>query len=330
MKPIRRALRTGLAALAAATVLCTGSALAQNYPTRPIVLIVPFSAGGPTDVVARLLSVPMSKALGQSVVVENRTGAGGTIAGTVAARATPDGHTFLIHHNGMGTAPALYRKLPYNPLTDFEYVSQVIDVPMTLVTRKDMPAKNFAELRDYLKANGDKINLAHAGLGAVSHLCGMLLRQALGVELTTVPYQGTGPAMTALMGGHVDLLCDQTTSTTPFIQAGNIKLYGVTTAERIKTMPDVPTLAEQGLPNFQMVVWHGIYAPKKTPKEAIDKFGAALRTALKDPVVLEKLTQLGAIVPPDDKLTPEGLQTWLKQETDRYAPVIKAAGQFAD
>ena len=330
MKPIRRALRTGLAALAAATVLCTGSALAQNYPSRPIVLIVPFSAGGPTDVVARLLSVPMSKALGQSVIVENRTGAGGTIAGTVAARATPDGHTFLIHHNGMGTAPALYRKLPYNPLTDFEYVSQVIDVPMTLVTRKDMPAKNFAELSDYLKTNSDKINLAHAGLGAVSHLCGMLLRQALGVELTTVPYQGTGPAMTALMGGHVDLLCDQTTSTTPFVQAGNIKLYGVTTAKRIKTMPDVPTLAEQGLPNFQMVVWHGIYAPKKTPKEAIDKFGAALRVALKDPVVLEKLTQLGAIVPPDDKLTPEGLQTWLKQETDRYAPVIKAAGQFAD
>ena len=330
MKPIRKTLRSSLAAMVAATALCAGSALAQNYPTRPIALIVPFSAGGPTDVVARLLSVPMSKALGQSVVVENRTGAGGTIAGTLAARATPDGYTFLIHHNGMGTAPALYRKLPYNPLTDFEYVSQVIDVPMTLVARKDMPAKNFAELRDYLKANADKINLAHAGLGAVSHLCGMLLRQALGLEFTTVPYPGTGPAMTALMGGHVDLLCDQTTSTTPFIQAGNVKLYGVTTTERVKTLPDVPTLAEQGLPGFQMVVWHGIYAPKKTPKEAIDKFGAALRVALKDPGVLEKLTQLGAIVPPDDKLTPEGLQTWLKQETDRYAPVIKAAGQFAD
>jgi len=318
--------------LIAATAACLlpFAAWAEGYPTKPITLVVPFSAGGPTDVVARTLGAAMTKTLGQSVVIENKTGAGGTVAAAYTARATPDGYTFLIHHNGMATAPALYRKLSYKPLADFEYVSQVIDVPMTLVGRKDLPANNFKELLAYTKANGDKVNLAHAGLGAVSHLCGVLLRQAMDVSMTTVPFQGTGPAMNALLGGQVDLLCDQTTSTTPYIKAGNVKLYGVTTSERIKTLPDTPTLAEQGLKDFQMVVWHGIYAPKGTPKEAIDKFGAALRTALKDPAVAQRLADLGAIIPSDDKLTPEGLRTWLAQETKRYAPVIQAAGQFAD
>lgn len=305
-------------------------ALAQAYPTKPITLVVPFSAGGPTDVVARTIGAAMTRSLGQTVVVENKTGAGGTIAATYTARAAPDGYTFLIHHNGMATAPALYRKLQYNPLTDFEYVSQVIDVPMTLVGRKDLPAKDFNELRAYLKANGDKVTLAHAGLGAVSHLCGVLFRQATGANLTTVPYQGTGPAMNALLGGQVDLLCDQTTSTTQHIKAGSVKLFGVTTAARLKTLPDAPTLAEQGLKGFEVVVWHGIYAPKGTPKPAIEKFGAALKTALKDPAVAQRLNDLGAVVVPESKQSPAGLQTWLTQETARYAPVIKAAGQFAD
>jgi tripartite-type tricarboxylate transporter receptor subunit TctC len=324
--------RGALAAVlsAAAALLAPAAATAQSYPARPINLVVPFAAGGPTDVVARMLGAAMAKTLGQTVVIENKIGAGGTIAAAAVARAAPDGYTFLIHHNGMGTAPALYRKLSYNPLTDFEYVSQVIDVPMTLVGRKDLPAKDFKELLAYLKANAAKVNLAHAGLGAVSHLCGMLFRQAVGVDLTTVPYQGTGPAMNALLGGQVDLLCDQTTSTTPFIKAGSVNLYGVTTASRLKTLPDTPTLAEQGLANFQVVVWHGIYAPKGTPREAVEKFGAALRAALKDPSVAARLAELGAVVPPDDKLTPAGLQSWLQQETQRYAPVIKAAGQFAD
>ena len=324
----RAVLAAGLATVAA--LLAPAVATAQGYPAKPITLVVPFAAGGPTDVVARMLGAAMTKTLGQTVVIENKTGAGGTIAAAAVARAAPDGYTFLIHHNGMGTAPALYRKLTYNPLTDFEYVTQVVDVPMTLVGRKDLPAKDFKELQSYLKANAAKVNLAHAGLGAVSHLCGMLFRQAVGVELTTVPYQGTGPAMNALLGGQVDLLCDQTTSTTPFIKAGSVKLYGVTTAARLKTLPDTPTLAEQGLAGFQVVVWHGIYAPKGTPKEAIDKFGAAVRAALKDPAVAPRLAELGAVVPADDKLTPAGLQTWLQQETQRYAPVIKAAGQFAD
>jgi len=306
------------------------AAHAQGYPNKPVTLVVPFAAGGPTDVVARSIGAAMTKTLNQTVVIENKTGAGGTLAAAYVARATPDGYIFLIHHNGMATAPALYRKLPYNPLTDFDYVSQVIDVPMTVVGRKDLPAKDFAELLAYLKANGDKVNLAHAGLGAVSHLCGMLFRQATGANMTTVPYQGTGPAMTALLGSQVDLLCDQTTSTTQYIKAGSVKLYGVTTASRLKTLPDAPTLAEQGLKGFEVVVWHGIYAPKGTPKEAIDKFGAALKAALKSPAVAKQLDDLGAIVVPESKQSPEGLKTWLAQETARYAPVIKAAGQFAD
>ena len=317
-------------AAAAAGLLASGNAAAQGYPARPITLVVPFAAGGPTDIVARALSIPMGKALGQTVVVENKAGAGGTLAAGTVARAPNDGYTFLIHHNGMATAPALYRKLAYNPLTDFEYVSQVVDVPMTLIARKDLPAKTFPELQAYLKAQGDKVNLAHAGLGAVSHLCGMVFRQAIGVDLTTVPYGGTGPALQALLGGQVDLMCDQTTQTVPHIKAGSVRFFGVTTAQRIKALPDAPTLAEQGMKGFEVMVWHGVYAPKGTPKEATEKFNAALRTALKDPNFVARMADLGAEIVPDAKLTPDGLRTWLKQEIDRWGPVIKAAGVYAD
>ncbi len=312
------------------TALTTGAAWAQSYPTRPITLIVPFAAGGPTDVVARALGQSMTRTLGQPVIIENKLGAGGTLAAAYVAKAAPDGYTLLIHHNGMATAPALYRKLSYNPLTDFEYVSQVIDVPMTLLGRKDLPAKNLPELITYLKANGDKVNLAHAGLGAVSHLCGMVFRQAVGVDLTTVPYQGTGPAMNALLGGQVDLLCDQTTQTVQHIKSGGVRMYGVTTSSRIKALPDSPTLAEQGLRNFEVVVWHGIYAPKGTPAPALERVNQAVRAALKDPVVAQRMAELGAEIVPDSKLTPEGLRSWLKQETDRWGPVIRAAGVYAD
>ena len=307
-----------------------GAALAQGYPNKPVTLVVPFAAGGPTDVVARAISVPMSKSLGQPVVIENKLGAGGTLAANFVAKAAPDGYTILIHHNGMATAPGLYRKLPYNPLTDFEYISQVVDVPMTLLGRKDLPAKNLSELLVYLKANGDKVNLAHAGLGAVSHLCGTVFRQAVGVDLQTVPYSGTAPAMNALLGGQVDLLCDQTTQTTQHIKAGTVRMYGVTTRERIKALPEQPTLQEQGLKGFEVVVWHGVYAPKGTPKEALDKINAAVRVALKDPMVMQRMTDLGAELVPDSKLTPDGLRSWLKSETERWGAVIKAAGQYAD
>ena len=306
------------------------SAWSQTYPTRSITLVVPFAAGGPTDVVARTLSAPLSRALGQTVVVENKTGAGGTLAAAQVARAAPDGYTFLIHHNGMATAPALYRKLSYNALTDFEHVSQVVDVPMTLVARKDLPAKTLPELLVYLKAQGDKVNLAHAGLGAVSHLCGMVFRQAVGVELTTVPYQGTGPAMAALLGGQVDLMCDQTTQTVPQIKAGSLRFYGVTTAQRIKALPDAPTLAEQGLKGFEVKVWHGMYTARGTPAPVLEKINAALRAALQDPNVALRMAELSSDIAPMDKVTPAGLKNFLESEIAKWGPVIKKAGIYAD
>ena len=300
------------------------------WPTKPITLVVPFAAGGPTDVVARTLGAAMGKTLGQTVVVENKLGAGGTVAAGYVAKAPPDGYTFFIHHNGMATAPALYRKLAFDPLKDFDYVTMAVDVPMTLLARKDFPAKDLKELVAYVKANQDKINLANAGLGAVSQLCGMMLENAMGVKLTAVPFSGTAPAMNALLGGQVDILCDQTTQTIPQIKAGNVKFFGVTTRNRIKALPDAPTLHEQGLKDFEVVVWHGIYAPKGTPKPAIEKMNAAVRTALKDPDVMKRMADLGAEIAPDQQLSPEGLQTWLKAEIDKWGPVIRAGGKFAD
>jgi tripartite-type tricarboxylate transporter receptor subunit TctC len=301
-----------------------------QYPNHAVTLIVPFAAGGPTDVVARTLGASMSKALGQTVVIENKLGAGGTLAASYVAQAKPDGYTIFIHHNGMATATALYRKLPYNPLTDFEYIGQVADVPMTLLAKKDTPADTLPAFVTYVRANKEKINLANAGLGAVSHLCGMLFQQAVGVELTTVPFQGTAPAMTALLGGQVDMLCDQTTQTIPQIKAGKVKFYGVTTKQRIAALPDAPTLDEQGLKDFEVVVWHGVYAPKGTPREALDKLNEALRAALKDPMVATKLGELGAQIVPESKQTPAGLRDWLRSEIDKWGPVIRKAGVYAD
>ena len=303
---------------------------AQAYPTRSITLVVPFAAGGPTDVVARSLGAVMGKSLGQSILIENKLGAGGTLAAGAVAKSAPDGYTFLIHHNGMATAPGLYRKLAYNPLTDFEYVGQVIDVPMTLLGRKDLPANTAAELFAWVKAQGGKANLAHAGMGAVSQLCGMLFQQAMGVEMGTIPYQGTAPALNALLGGQVDLLCDQTTQTLPHIKAGTVKLYGVTTRERIKALPQVATLEESGLKGFEVKVWHGIYAPKGTPAAAVERFNAALRAALKDPTIVQRMAELGAEIVPESKQTPEGLCSWLKPEIDKWGALIRAAGTYAD
>ena len=314
----------------AAVLALSGPVAAQGYPNRAITLVVPFAAGGPTDVVARTLGAAMSRTLGQTVVIENKVGAGGTIAVNAVAKANPDGYTILIHHNGMATATALYRKLPYNPLTDFEYVGQVADVPMTLLAKKDMPADNLRDFIAYVRANKEKINLANAGLGAVSHLCGMLFQQAVGVELTTIPFQGTGPAMTALLGGQVDMLCDQTTQTIPHIKAQKVKFYGVTTKQRIAALPDAPTLDEQGLKDFEVVVWHGIYAPKGTPADATEKVNQALRAALRDPGVASKFAELGAQIVPEAKQTPAGLRDWVKSEIDKWGPVIRKAGTFAD
>ncbi|WP_167585455.1 tripartite tricarboxylate transporter substrate-binding protein [Cupriavidus pauculus] len=317
-------------AVAAMTALPGRAHASDAYPSRPIAMVVPFAAGGPTDVVARSVAAAMSKSLGQSVVVENRLGAGGTVSAAYVAKAAPDGYTILIHHNGMATAPALYSKLPYKPLTDFTFVGQVADVPMTLLGRHDLPANNLAELVSYIQKNQAKVNLANAGLGAVSQLCGMLFQKAIGVDLQTIPYQGTAPAMTALLGGQVDILCDQTTQTLPHIKAEKVKLYGVTTAERIAALPNTPTLREGGLKGFEVKVWHGIYAPKGTPPAVIDKLNGALRVALKDPAVMARMKDLGAVIVPEDKQTPEGLRTWLSSEIDKWSPIIKAAGVKAD
>ena len=316
-----------LAALAGCAREDAGTAA---YPTRPVTLVVPFSAGGPTDVLARTLAISMGETLGQSVVVENKVGAGGTIGAGHVARARPDGYTLLLHHNGMATGTALYSKLAYDPLHSFEFVGQVVDVPMTLIGRRDFPPDSAQELFAYIKAHRETINLAQAGAGAVSHLCALLLQRALGVEITTVQFQGTAPALVALVGGHVDLLCDQTTQTIPHIRAGRVKLYGATTRARIAALPNAPTLQESGLQDFEVVVWHGIYAPKSTPKAALDKVNAALRVALKDPTVTQRLAELGAEIVPESKQTPAGLRDWLQAEIEKWTPIIKSAGVSAD
>jgi tripartite-type tricarboxylate transporter receptor subunit TctC len=323
--------KTLLLACAAATSLgVMAPAHSQAYPDKPISLVVPFAAGGPTDVVARMIAIPMGKSLGQTVLVENAVGAGGTIASAKVARAAPNGYTIFIHHMGMSTAPALYKKLSFDPLKDFEYVGQVVDVPMTLLARKDFPANNFAELQTYLKANGNKVSLANAGLGAVSHLCGLLFMTQLGVDLNTIPYSGTGPAMNALLGGQVDLLCDQTTQTVPLIKDGRVKVFGVTTLNRLAVLPNVPTLAEQGMTGFEVKVWHGMYAPKGTPAPVLEKINAALRVAMQDPMVKQRLTDLSSDVPSADKLTPAGLKTHLEAEIAKWGPVIKKSGVSVD
>jgi tripartite-type tricarboxylate transporter receptor subunit TctC len=233
-------------------------------------------------------------------------------------------------HIGMATAPALYRKLPYDTLNDFEYVGQVADVPMTFLGKKSLPPNNLKELIPYLKANKDKLSYANAGLGAASHLCGLLFMSQNEIDLTTVPYKGTAPAMTDLIGGQVDLMCDQTTNTSQQIKSGTVKVYGVTSGHRVPSLKDIPTLAEQGMKGFEVVVWNGLYAPKGTPKPVIDKLVAALQAAVQDATFKQRLAELGAEPVPVSKANPESLRTMLKSEVDKWGPVIKKAGQYAD
>jgi len=319
-----------------ASVAMTATALAMSasaqaaFPDRPVSLVVPFAAGGPTDVVARMIAIPMGKSLGQPVVVENAVGAGGTIAATKVARAAPNGYTIFIHHMGMATAPALYKKLAFDPLKDFEYIGQVVDVPMTLLARKDFPASTLPELQAYIKSNPGKVSLANAGLGAVSHLCGLLFMTQLGAELNTIPYKGTGPAMNDLLGGQVDLLCDQTTQTVPMIKDGRVKVFGVTTLQRLSALPNVPTLDEQGMKGFEVKVWHGMYAPKGTPGPVLDKITAALQSAMQDPMVRQRLVDLSSNPAPMDKINAGGLKNHLEAEIVKWGPVIKKAGIYAD
>jgi len=314
----------------ATSILSVTSALAQDFPTKQVVMVVPFAAGGPTDTLARNLGVAMSSHLKQQVIIENTAGAGGTIAANKIAKSRPDGYNILIAHIGMATAPALYRKLPFNPLTDYEYIGQVADVPMTMLAKVGLPPDNLKELIAYVKANKTKLNLGNAGLGAASHLCGLLFMSRIEAEIQTIPYNGTAPAMTALIGGQIDLMCDQTTNTTQQIKAGKVKVYGTTTKQRVPSLAMVPTLAEQGLKDFEVAVWHGLYAPKGTPKPVIDKLVAALQAAVQDKQFASRLADLGAQPVSKDKATPEGLQNHLKAEIEKWGPIIKKAGQYAD
>ena len=318
------------AAALAATALVATAAHAQNYPTKPVTMMVPFAAGGPTDTVARSLAVAMGKSLGQTIVVENAPGAGGTIAPAKLKNAAPDGYTLRIAHIGMSTAPARYRQLPFKPLEDFEHIGQVVDVPMTFIAKKDLPPNDFKGLVDYMKANKDKVTLANAGIGAASHLCGLLFMSAIQTDVTTVPYKGTAPAINDLLGGQVDVLCDQTTNTTSYIKSGRIKAYAVTSKGRVDSLKELPPASEAGLPGFEVTVWHGVYAPKGTPKPVIDRLVTALQAGIADPAFVTKMQELGSVVVSKDKATPEGLRTHLKAEIDKWSPIIKKAGVYAD
>jgi tripartite-type tricarboxylate transporter receptor subunit TctC len=320
-----RKLLAALAALVASTAV-----LAQDYPSRTITIVVPFAAGGPTDTVARLMAQSMGKTLGQTVIVENAAGAGGTIGVEKVAKSKPDGYQLVLMHIGISTSPSLYRNLRYNPVTDLDPIGLITDVPMTIIARKDFPPKDMKELITYVKANSQKVTYANAGVGAASHLCGMLFMSAIQTDLTTVPYKGTGPAMTDLIGGQVDFLCDQTTNTTQQIKGGKVKAYAVTTKTRVPSLPDIPTMEQSGLPGFEVAVWHGLWAPKGTPKPAIDKLAAALQTALKDPGIIAKFAELGTEPVAQNRATPAALDAHLKAEVAKWAPIIKKAGIYAD
>jgi tripartite-type tricarboxylate transporter receptor subunit TctC len=318
--------------LATLALACT-TAVRAEYPEKAVTLVVPFSAGGPTDKVARDLAEALRKPLGgQAIVIENVGGAGGTLGATKVARAAPDGYTLLLHHIGMSTSPALYRNMQYKTLEDFEYLGMVNEVPMTLIGKPTLPANNYAELAKWIEANKGKINLANAGLGAASHLCGLLYMSAVKVDMQTVPYKGTAPAMTDLIGGQVDIMCDQTTNTTTQIEAGKVKAYAVTTPKRLTTpaLAKLPTLDESGLKGFNVSIWHGLYAPKGTPKAVQDKINTALRAALKDPEFIKREEALGAVIITDARLGGAEHKKFVESEIAKWTPIIKAAGVYAD
>lgn len=324
------ALKTTLSGLLAGAVLTASTAFAQGYPERQITMVVPFSAGGPTDTVGRLIAEKMSADLGQQIIVENVGGAGGTLGAGNVAGAEADGYTILLHHIGMATSATLYRNLAYNPLEAFEYVGLVTEVPMTIVARKDLEPTDFASLITYVKENADTITMANAGIGAASHLCGMLFMQAVEAPIVTVPYKGTGPAMTELLGGQIDIMCDQTTNTAEQIKGGTIKAYAVTSPARLDIFPDLTTVSEGGFPGMEVSVWHGLYAPKGTPAEVVDRLSASLQKALADPDIAAKLAELGTAPSSATDATPAALKAKLEAEIARWKPVIETAGVYAD
>ena len=317
--------------LAALTMTAAGAAFAQtSYPTRPITLIVPHAAGGPTDTVARLVAEAMTQSLGQSLIVENSGGAGSTVGAARVARADPDGYTIMVNNVSQASSGALYRKLAYDPDADFDGIGLMADVPMAVVARSGFEPADVSGYVAYLKTHGDEVLYGHAGVGSAAHLCGMLLMDALGVKITTVPYKGTGPAMTDLLGGTIDTMCDQTTNTLPQIAAGTIRACAVTTPGRLEVLPDLPTLQEAGIPGFEMSVWLGLFAPAGTPAAILETLSGALQTALQDPKVIERFADLGAIPVPIEDATPAAMDAHLAAEIAKWKPIIESAGQFAD
>ena len=306
---------------------------ADTYPAKPITIVVPFTAGGPTDRVARDLAEAMRKPLGGvSILVDNAAGAGGSIGANKVSKAAPDGYTLLLHHIGMATMPTLVRNIPFKVESDFEYLGAINDVPMTLIGRPSLPAKNYKELATWIEQNKGKINLGNAGIGSASHLCGLLFQNALGVEMTTVPYKGTAPAMTDLIGGQIDFMCDQTTNTSSQIEAKKVIAYAVTTAKPLTTpaLKDLPTLQASGLKGFEVTIWHGLYAPKGTPADVLVKLNGALKSALKDADFIKKQEGLGAVVVSDKRMEPAEHKKFVAAEIAKWSPIIKAAGVYAD
>ena len=320
----------------ALTATVSAGAFAQGFPSKPITIVVPFAAGGPTDTVARQLAEAMRKPLGDAtIIVENAAGAGGTIGGTKVARAAPDGYTLLVWHIGMASTAGLYRKLQFNALTDFEYLGMINDVPMTLIGSPKLPANTYRDFEAYIRANGGKLNLAHAGLGSASHLCGLMWQSAVKLDkaMTTIAYRGTGPAMNDLIGGQVDVMCDQTTNTTAQIEGGRVKAFAVTTAKPLsghKLLKDYPSLQEMGLKGFNLTIWHAMYAPKGTPADVQKKLNDALQVALKDPDFVKKQAELGALVVTDNRVTQAGHKAFVASEITKLKTAIDAAGEFAD
>lgn len=317
----------------AATVLAlasTTSAFAQEYPTRPVTLVMPYSAGGPGDTLTRLIAQSLTKTMKQQVLVENIAGAGGTIGSTRVATANPDGYTLLMIHVSHATNPALYPKLRYDPIKDFEPIGLVADLPMVFVAKKDFPPADFKNMVDYVKANKDKVNYGHAGTGSASHLCGLLFFSTIQANVTTVPFKGSGPAMNDLLGGQIDLMCDQTVNVVSPLKSQKIKGYAVASKTRSPALPNLPTANESGLPGFELNVWYGLFAPKGTPKPVLDKLVAGLQEAVKDPNIKTRFADLGAAPVSEDRVQPEALRTLLKSEIDKWGPIIKKAGVYGE
>ncbi len=310
----------------AATAMMAGAAQAQSYPNRPVTMIVPFAAGGPTDIVARIVGEHMSKTLGQQIVVENVAGAGGTTGITRAAQSKNDGYTIMMGHMGThGAAPALYANLKYDPVKDFEPVGMAAGTPILIVGKKNFPAKDLKEMMAYLKANPDKVNQAHAGIGAVSHMTCIMFNSQLGIKPTAVPYSGTGPALNDLVSGQVDYMCDQIVNLVQQIKAGSIKAYAIATPVRSPALPDVPTTVEAGMPEYQVTAWNAIFAPKDTPKEVVTALTDALNKALDDEATKGRLLELGGVLPTKDERGGKWLGEFVGKEVARWTPVLKDA-----